>query len=1013
MSHPEALELAELFKNRDKNALEKLGGVDGVLRRLGTHPERGLPRSEIDSKFADRIAKYGANRLPEPPTQSLLSLIFEGLQDKTLIMLIVSALVSLVLGVYEDPQSGWIEGTAILCAVVVVVMVSSLNDYSKEQQFRKLNAKKNDTSVKVQRDGQTVLVSVYDIVVGDVIVIDTGDIICADGLYLNGFNMKCDESTMTGESDAMKKSESEPFLLASCQVIEGVGRMVACAVGRHSIAGGTMLLLQKEQEDTPLQIKLESLADQIAKMGLAAASLILVSLLVKLALAIQAGTQSTEADKLMATILKYVISSITVVVVAVPEGLPLAVTIALAYSMTKMLKDNNLVRHLEACETMGGATTICSDKTGTLTTNRMTVMKAYITGKRYEDVESVKKDKISSEVLELLHTSISVNSVARKIAKDEKSKKEFMGSKTECALLQFSEELGQNYEKIRADHPVVKLIPFSSARKRSSTVIAHSKGYALFTTGASEIVLSFSDKVMQPDGNVRPMEDSDRKTFSDVIESFATQSLRTIGLAVRICDKGEAPANNDWTEEHEKRLAFIGIVGIKDPVRTEVPAAVRRCQTAGIVVRMVTGDNIVTARAIAKDCGILRDGEHGIVIEGPEFRQKSEAERISIAPDIRVMARSSPTDKFQLIQALKARGHVVAVTGDGTNDAPALKEAHVGFAMGITGTEVSKEASDIILMDDNFNSIVKAVSWGRNVYDSIRKFLQFQMTVNLVAVLLAFIGAVTNSHGEAPLKPVQLLWVNLIMDTMAALALATDEPTPDMLKRQPYGKNDKLVTNRMWVSIIGQALFQLGVNLLVLYHGEAIFEVQKDSIEHLTVVFNMFVLCQVFNEINSRKLYGELNVLNGIFSNYIFVLIMLFTMSMQYLIIQYGGDFASTRPLTHRQWGLCIGLAALGLPWGFALKFIPVPAEKKSVVAGVQAPREHSAVGAAAWGKAKKAMRKTQAVSAFRSAGVAASLRRVHRIITTGFSTRTARIESINSCRARLEGAAASSKKFD
>jgi Ca2+-transporting ATPase len=710
-----------------------------------------------------------------------------------------------------------------------------------------------------------------------------------------------------------------------------------------------MMLLQKPAEDTPLQVKLEHLADQIAKFGLAAAAAIFVSLVGKLLFQVWMGRVPLDVE-VFNHIVKYIITSITVVVVAVPEGLPLAVTIALAYSMTKMLQDNNLVRHLEACETMGGSTTICSDKTGTLTTNRMTVVRAYAAGQVCDSAERL-RDILGPDAAQLLWQGIAVNSTATE-ATNDKGVVEFVGSKTECALLGLLKTLGIDYLKLRDSIRKTKLIPFSSARKRMSTVARVPDGEFVFSKGASEIVLARCSHITTGK-EIVPMTDAMREEVTKTISTFASQTLRTICLAYRpVSPDGDAKALDPAAPEElgetlEDRLIMLCIVGIKDPLRDEVPIAVRECKTAGIVVRMVTGDNIDTARAIASECGILTDG---VIIEGPKFRALSEREREEIAPKLQVMARSSPTDKYMLVQALKRRGHVVAVTGDGTNDAPALKEANVGFAMGIAGTEVSKEASDIILMDDNFGSIVKAAMWGRNVYDSIRKFLQFQLTVNFVAVLLAFIGAITSTHGEPPLKPVQLLWVNLIMDTMAALALATDVPSPDLLKRKPYGKNDSLITPRMYANIIGQALFQLTVNLVVLYLGPAIFNVAPESVEHMTCVFNVFVICQLFNEINSRMLAGEFNVFAGFFRNTIFVAILAFTAVAQYLITEFGGDFTSTRPLSLRQWMTCVGIAALGVPVGMLIKLIPVP-EPKPPKTDIPVEHKGSAIGAAGWAK--------------------------------------------------------------
>ena len=1001
-------DLINLFDNKNVDELNEYGGVEGIAKILKTDTERGLTKEEAASP--ERIAKYGRNVLPEPPSKSLMSLILEGLQDKTLIMLIIAATVSLILGIAEDPKSGWIEGTAILSAVVIVVMVSSLNDYQKEKQFRKLNEKKNNKPVKVIRDGQMETISVYDVMVGDLVDIETGDILCADGFYVSGYSMRCDESSMTGESDACKKNEGMPFLFASCQVLEGVGHMIVGAVGPHSIAGRTMMLLQKPQEDTPLQMKLSVLADQIAKFGMGAAFAILVSLTLKLLYHLAIGAVPMTFESVFGSLVKYVVTSITVVVVAVPEGLPLAVTIALAYSMTKMLSDNNLVRHLEACETMGGATTICSDKTGTLTTNRMTVAEAYIAGtatKSFKEIQSAMGQKAY-----LLWDLICSNSTACKSTND-KGVTEFIGSKTECALLGVVDGLGIDYMATRKACTTLKLVPFSSARKRMSVAVVDPNDHKeyVYTKGASEIILAKCTQILDAKGNVSQMTPAQRDAVMKTIEGYAAKSLRTIGLAYRALDAAgadkkslAADAADSDVERLEEGLVLIGIAAIKDPLREEVPGAVKNCAKAGIIVRMVTGDNINTARAIATECGILDPKDKSAVaIEGPAFRVLSEEERFKIAPKIRVMARSSPTDKHMLVNALKRNGHVVAVTGDGTNDAPALKEAHVGFAMGIAGTEVSKEASDIILMDDNFSSIVKAAMWGRNVYDSIRKFLQFQLTVNIVAVLVAFIGAVTNSKGEPPLKPVQLLWVNLIMDTMAALALATDAPSPDLLDRPPYSKTESLITKRMAINVVGQGIFQLIVNLLILY-VPSIFAVERDSTEHLTCVFNVFVIMQVFNEINSRSLTNKFDIFKGFFRNTTFIGVILFTTVMQFLIVQFGGNFASTRPLNAFQWFMCIAISALGIPVCFILKQIPVPGEadeelkqkkKKEAIEKGETLKDEakytpysSEAGRRGWLKLKEALPKVKAIGAFRKVGFAESIRRTHRIDTSSFTVR-------------------------
>lgn len=546
-----------------------------------------------------------------------------------------------------------------------------------------------------------------------------------------------------------------------------------------------------------------------------------------------------------------------------------------------MLKDNNLVRVLAACETMGNATTVCSDKTGTLTQNKMTVV-AGAFGSSFSFEKSPKEEEedvvaianvsshVSKPALDLINQSIAVNSTAFE-GENEKGEPCFVGNKTETALLQFSRDLhAEHYGKLRSLWPIEQLYPFSSERKAMATVMQYPHPitkkvmYRVHVKGASEIILNLCSFVlsldMQQDDEpvaTTDLTSEDRVRIEQTIQNYAKRSLRTIGIAYRDFEewppKGASGASEDSNDDqvpyedlvHDKNLTFIGVVGIEDPLREGVPEAVQACQRAGVFVRMVTGDNLVTAKSIAKQCGIYTPG--GIVMEGPAFRKLTLSEMDAILPRLQVLARSSPEDKRILVSRLRELGDIVAVTGDGTNDGPALKMADVGFSMGIAGTEVAKEASSIILMDDNFSSIVKAIMWGRCVNDAVKKFLQFQLTVNITAVMLTFISAVASSDQKSVLTAVQLLWVNLIMDTFAALALATDPPTLELLARNPEPRNAPLITFRMWKMIIGQAIFQVVVTLVLLY--SSVLNYPSDSVVLQTVVFNTFVFCQIFNEI--------------------------------------------------------------------------------------------------------------------------------------------------------------------
>ncbi|RIA95340.1 PMCA-type calcium-translocating P-type ATPase [Glomus cerebriforme] len=950
-------QLGELIDPKSPDLLKKYGGTKKILEGLRVDPAVGLSSDEgLDTNrpkskpFQDRQKVFGKNILPEVSQRSLLSLIWEAYQDKILILLSIAALISLIVGINEDyssrhpegePRVGWVDGTAIIVAVAAVVLTNAINDYQKEKQFRKLNAKKEDRTVKLFRSGKEQQISVREINVGDILLLEPGDIVPVDGIYLTGHNLTCDESSATGESDPIKKGELEddkdPFILSGSKVLDGVGRCVVIAVGTHSFFGKTMMALRdNEDEETPLQIKLDILAEQIAKLGVSASLIMLITLVIKYFVNAAVSDEFPDAETIFTRMISIVIQAITIVVVAVPEGLPMAVTLALAYATTQMLQDNNLVRVLSACETMGNATAVCSDKTGTLTQNRMVVVRGYIGQKKFEGENQIDewKNKVSSLTYDILVQGIVINSSAFE-DKDEDGKIVFVGSKTECALLEFSKLFGVDYRDIRAATKPIKVYPFSSERKTMTSVIklssagsSHGKApatndYRVHVKGASEIVLNACTHYVDAQGKVQELDNNARQQFRLNIADFADGALRTICLAYRDITSGEFDQLDD-NEPPIHDLICLGLVGIQDPLRPGVKESVEAFRKAGVFVRMITGDNIVTASAIARDAGILTKG--GLAMNGPEFRKKSPEELKDIVPRLQVLARSSPTDKTIVVKWLKQSGDVVAVTGDGTNDGPALKLADVGFSMGIAGTEVAKEASSIILMDDNFNSIVKALKWGRAVNDSVRKFLQFQLTVNITAVIISFTSAVMSDESESILTAVQLLWVNLIMDTLAALALATEPPTDDLLDRYPTSKKASLISYRMWKMIIGQSIFQIAINLSLLHLGPAIFHLSdsKDDVVVLrTLVFNTFVFLQVFNEINCRRIDDDLNVFKNIFHNPIFIIVQIVVILGQILIVEFGGVAFGTVRLSWYQWLVTVLIGFLSLPIGFIIRLIP------------------------------------------------------------------------------------------
>lgn len=700
--------------------------------------------------------------------------------------------------------------------------------------------------------------------------------------------------------------------------------MLAIAVGEGSFHGRMMMAMQVESSLTPLQAKLSLLAETIARFGFSAALFMLLSLVIKF---IVHGIQNPPwppAGDIVQELLEIVIQAVTVVVVAVPEGLPMAVTLALAFATTRMLKDNNLVRILAACETMGSASTICSDKTGTLTENRMTVVRGLVLDQQFTHEDQGGELEVSRLSMDVLAEGLATNSSAFSAVDVITQRVSFVGSKTEAALLGFLARRGYDFADIRTIRPVVRLWPFASERKRMSTLIKTERpnGHGCLRVhckGASEIVLARCSQWMGPDGSIKPLDEAEKARFLGAIESMASDGLRTISVAYRDFSEDEDSTAPDWSPDEQ--LTLLAILGIEDPLRPGVHEAVKACQRAGIFVRMVTGDNALTARSIASRCGIYTRG--GIVMEGPAFRQLSDEALTAVVPRLQVLARSSPLDKQILVRKLRAMGEVVAVTGDGTNDGPALRAANVGFAMGIAGTEVAKAAADIVLMDDNFTSIVRAVSWGRCVNDSVRKFLQFQLTVNAAAVVVAIVSALAGSDGRSALSAVQLLWVNLIMDSFAALALATDYPTPDLLERAPEPTGSPLITPSMWAMILGQAAYQIAAMLSILFWIGPSLLSADDSRVMPTFVFNTFVFMQLFNELNCRCLGRRFNIFAGILRNWIFLAIWFGTVAVQVLLVFFGGAAFNTDPIPLTLWLISIGMGLVALPLGALIRCLP------------------------------------------------------------------------------------------
>ncbi|KAK4258023.1 hypothetical protein QN277_007534 [Acacia crassicarpa] len=736
---------------------------------------------------------------------------------------------------------------------------------------------------------------------------------------------------MTGESDHVEiNGDKNPFLFSGTKVADGFAKMLVTSVGTNTTWGQMMGTISRDNnEETPLQERLNKLTSAIGKVGLAVAFLVLVVMLVRYFTGNttdengnkEFNGSSTKFNDIMNGVVDIVAAAVTIVVVAIPEGLPLAVTLTLAYSMKKMMADMAMVRKLSACETMGSATTICTDKTGTLTLNQMKVTKFWLGQKPME--EKPRESSVHLDVLQLIKEGVALNTTGSVYkSKSTNLEYEFSGSPTEKAILSWAVlDLNMNMEELTQSSTILHVEAFNSKKKMSGVLIrrkANNKIHAHWK-GAAEMVLRLCSKYHDASGNIKTLDDDKKLVFEQIIQGMAASSLRCIAFAHTEVAEEEDRGNQKVKEEG---LTLLGLVGIKDPCRPGVKKAVQDCQNAGVSVKMITGDNVFTAKAIATECGILRPNQDTTeaVIEGEVFRNLSDEERLRRAEKICVMARSSPFDKLLMVQCLKQKGHVVAVTGDGTNDAPALKEADIGLSMGIQGTEVAKESSDIVILDDNFASVATVLKWGRCVYNNIQKFIQFQLTVNVAALAINFVAAV--SAGEVPLTAVQLLWVNLIMDTLGALALATEKPTMELLDKPPVGRTEPLITNIMWRNLLAQALYQITILLTFQFKGEAIFRVSSKVND--TLIFNTFVLCQVFNEFNARKLEKK-NVFQGIHKNKLFIGIIGITIVLQVLMVEFLKKFADTERLNWGQWGACVMIAVISWPLGWVVKFIPVP----------------------------------------------------------------------------------------
>lgn len=843
-----------------------------LLQEFSVDAASGLSPQQVEQS----AQQHGKNAFTRAKSPSFLKRVLESFKEPMLILLLVAAFITLAVNIVNYVTEGhadFVEVVGIFVAILLSVVITVVMEGRSAKAFEALSAITRDTKVKVIRDGKTQYILHDQVVTGDIVLIETGDKIPADGRLIESTALRADESSLTGESapvakdaDAVLESDKTPvaerinMLYSGCFITGGSGKMVVTAVGDATEFGKiAQELSSTAKTSTPLQEKMARLGKFIAVLG---AAVSLVVFLVQLITFLSSGTASFE------TISEAFITSIVLIVASVPEGLPTIIAIALALNIMKMSKENALVKKMVACETIGSVNVICSDKTGTLTENRMTVVELY------QDGRVAQPEQLDS--LPMLR-NFCVNSTANV---EFASQLKFIGNPTECALLVAAHKAGQDYRAIRQGAQIVHAYPFSSETKNMTTIVDEGGGHVAYTKGSPEKIMAMCS-----------IPDAKRVEIEKLITSYQEKSGRVLAFAHRAL-----PGGIDYETgrtQVETEMEYDGFVVIQDPLRADVKDAVEHCRAAGIDIKMLTGDNIVTARAIAGDLGIL-DAEH-VAVEAKELDHLDDEQLAAMLPKIRVIARSTPIIKMRVVNALKATGNVVAVTGDGINDAPAIKNADVGIAMGISGTEVSKEASDIVLLDDSFTTIEKAVKWGRGIYQNFQRFIQFQLTVNLSSVLVVLASILIGF--KSPFTALQLLWINLIMDGPPALVLGLEPIRGDVMKNKPTARGSNIVTKGMITRILFNGIY-IGAVLLL----QTGFNFLGGTPEQAsTIIFTLFVVFQLFNAFNSRELTDE-SVLKNFANNKMMLLVFGITFLLQILIVQFAGPVFSTVPLPLMMW---------------------------------------------------------------------------------------------------------------
>ena len=869
-------------------------------------PRRGLTGQQV----LESRQKHGANVLTPPPEESLWKLFFDKFKDPLIIVLLAAGVLSILISIYEyvgldEGATVFFEPAGIFMAIFLATGLSFYFEKKAEDEFKILNQVNDDEAVQVIRDGNPTQVPKKDVVVGDILILNTGEEIPADARLLEATQLSVDESTLTGEPMAAKTTDPEHFdpeatfpsdhVMRGTRVMEGHGIAEVYAVGDSTENGKVYEAAHIDDgTKTPLTEQLERLGALVTKGSYLIGGAVIVGRVMMYLL----GHPDFDWLHFIAYFLQTIMIAVTLVVVSVPEGLPMAVTLSLAYSMRRMLRTNNLVRKMHACETMGATTVICTDKTGTLTQNQMRVAETAFFGLPDQKLA----DNAASRLIE---TAIAVNSTAQLDLSDPE-RPTVLGNPTEGALLLWMRAAGVDYRAIRESAKVVRELPFTTERKYMATVIAEPDGRErLFVKGAPEIVLALSSSVS---GGVS------RDKIEELLLGYQRKAMRTLGFATCVLPAGAEGIGEKGVEAPE--LEFIGVVAIADPVRADVPDAIRECLDAGIAIKIVTGDTPATAMEIGRQIGLWTDadGDRNI-ITGPEFGALTDSELLDRVLELKIIARARPMDKKRLVEALQKRGQVVAVTGDGTNDAPALKAANVGLSMG-DGTSVAKEASDITIVDNSFASIGRAVMWGRSLFQNLQRFILFQLTVNVVACLVVLVGAFMGT--ESPLTVTQMLWVNLIMDTFASMALSSLPPSRSVMDAKPRDRSSFIITRSMWAFIGGLGVVFAAVILGMVYvfeHADVTSLADMFSAPtcarhgmtpyELSLIFTTFVMLQFWNLFNARAYATHRSAFHlGKCGEFLMIALVIFI--GQILIVSIGGEFFNVVPLKFEDWVIIV-----------------------------------------------------------------------------------------------------------